>query len=88
MYCIYIVVPKITCHYRHWCNLQNMRKIMKYFKFTMSLDQIDNDVAQNNNTEIILDDLTEKQQKALAEVFASLVEENKAKITKTVEAIR
>ena len=61
---------------------------MKYFKFTMSLDQIDNDVVQNNNTEIILDDLTEKQQEALAEVFASLVEENKAKLTKTVEAIR
>ena len=62
---------------------------MKYFKFTMNLDQYDGDgEVQNNSAEILLEDLTEKQQERLAEVFASLVAKNKAEMDKTVEAIR
>jgi len=62
---------------------------MKYFKFTMNLDRYDGDgEVQNNSAEILLEDLTEKQQERLAEVFASIVVKNKAKLDKVVKEIR
>ena len=62
---------------------------MKYFKFTMYLDQYDgHGEVQTNSSEILLEDLTEKQQEGLAEVFASIVAENKAKMDKVVKELR
>jgi hypothetical protein len=61
---------------------------MKYFKFTMNLDQYEDGEVLNNNTEILLEDLTEKQQERLAEVFASIVVKNKAKLDTVVKEIR
>ncbi|MBT5269903.1 MAG: hypothetical protein HOL70_10720 [Candidatus Marinimicrobia bacterium] len=66
---------------------------MRIFTYKISYDQGiqkpdgDWDVI-NNETEAVLEDLTEDQQKALAALFASLVKQNKVKIDKTVEAIR
>jgi len=66
---------------------------MKYFKYTITLDQGTQmpdgewDVT-SNETEVKLEDLTDYQDEALAELFASLLEDNKSKIDKTVEAIR
>jgi len=68
-------------------------KKMKYFKYTISLDQGTQmhdgkwDVT-SNETEVKLEDLTDYQDEALAELFATLMKENKSKIDKTVEAIR
>ena len=62
---------------------------MKYFRFTMNLDRYDgHGEVQNNSSEILLEDLTEKQQERLAEVFASLVAENKARMDKVVKGLR
>ncbi|MBC8400931.1 MAG: hypothetical protein ISR95_00215 [Candidatus Marinimicrobia bacterium] len=62
---------------------------MKYFKFTMYLDRYDgHGEVQTNSSEILLEDLTEKQQDRLAEVFASIVAKNKAKLDKVVKEIR
>ncbi|MBT7349649.1 hypothetical protein HN803_02540 [candidate division WWE3 bacterium] len=61
---------------------------MKYFKFTMNLDQYEDGEVVNNNTEILLEDLTENQQERLAEVFASIVVKNKATLDKVVKEIR
>ena len=66
---------------------------MKYFKYKISYDQGfqkpsgEWDVV-SNETEIVLEDLTDRQQKILAELFASLIQKTKTKIDKTVEAIR
>jgi len=66
---------------------------MKYFKYTISLDQGTQmpdgewDVT-SNETEVKLEDLTDYQDEALAELFVSLIKDTKAKIDKTVEAIR
>ncbi len=66
---------------------------MKYFKYTISLDQGTQmpdgewDVT-SNETEVKLEELTDYQNEALAALFASLLKDNKAKIDKTVEAIR
>jgi hypothetical protein len=62
---------------------------MKYFRFTMNLDRYDgHGEVLNNSSEISLEDLTEKQQERLAEVFASIVAENKARLDKVVKEIR
>jgi len=66
---------------------------MKYFKYTISLDQGTQmsdgewDIT-SNELEVKLEELTDYQDEALAELFASLMKENKSKIDKTVEAIR
>ena len=66
---------------------------MKYFKYTITLDQGTQmpdgewDVT-SNETEVKLEELTDLQDEALAELFASLLKDNKSKIDKTVEAIR
>jgi len=66
---------------------------MKYFKYTITLDQGiqmpdgEWDVT-SNETEVKLEDLTDYQDEALAEFFASLLKDNKSKIDKTVESIR
>ena len=66
---------------------------MKYFKYTITLDQGTEmpdgewDVT-SNETEVKLEELTDSQHEALATLFASLLKDNKAKIDKTVEAIR
>jgi len=66
---------------------------MKYIQYTITLDQGTQmpdgkwDVT-SNETEVKLEDLTDYQDEALAELFASLMKENKSKIDKTVEAIR
>ena len=66
---------------------------MKYFKYTISLDQGTQmpdgewDVT-SNETEVKLEELTDNQNEALATLFASMLEDNKSKIDKTVEAIR
>ena len=66
---------------------------MKYFKYTISLDQGTQmpdgewDVT-SNETEVKLEELTDYQNEALATLFASIIEENKSKTEKTVDAIR
>jgi hypothetical protein len=66
---------------------------MKYFKYAISLDQGTQtpegtwDVT-SNETEVRLEELTDDQDEVLAAFFASLIEENKTKIDKTVDAIR
>jgi hypothetical protein len=66
---------------------------MKYFKYTISLDQGKQmpdgewDVT-SNETEVKLEELTDYQNEALATLFASMIEENKIRIDKTVDAIR
>ena len=66
---------------------------MKYFKYTITLDQGTEmpdgewDVT-SNETEVKLEELTDYQDEALAALFASLIEENKIRIDKTVDAIR
>jgi hypothetical protein len=66
---------------------------MKYFKYTISLDQGtlmpdgEWDVT-SNATEVKLEELTDYQNEALATLFASMIEENKIRIDKTVDAIR
>jgi len=66
---------------------------MKYFKYTITLDQGTRmpdgewDVT-SNETEVKLEELTDYQDEALAALFASLIEENKIRIDKTVDAIR
>ena len=42
----------------------------------------------SNETEVKLEELTDYQNEALATLFASMLEDNKSKIDKTVEAIR
>jgi hypothetical protein len=66
---------------------------MKYFKYTISLDQGKQTpegkwAVTNNQTEIFLEELTDSQHETLSALFASLLKGNKAKIDKTVEAIR
>ncbi len=66
---------------------------MKYLKYTISLDQgtqmPDGEWdATSNETEVKLEDLTDYQNEALAALFASMIEENKIRIDKTVNAIR
>jgi len=66
---------------------------MKYFKYKILYDQGfqkpsgEWDVV-NNEIEIVLEDLTDYQQKELAALFASLIKDNKTKIDKTVDSIR
>ena len=66
---------------------------MKYFKYTITLDQGTQmpdgewDVT-SNETEVKLEELTDCQDEALAALFASMIEENKIRIDKTVAAIR
>ena len=54
----------------------------------MNLDQYEDGEVVNNNTEILLEDLTENQQERLAEVFASIVVKNNATLDKVVKEIR
>ena len=55
----------------------------------MNLDRYDgHGEVQNNSSEILLEDLTEKQQERLAEVFASIVAKNKTKLDKVVKELR
>ena len=66
---------------------------MKYLKCTISLDQGKQTpegkwAVTNNQTEIFLEELTDSQHETLSALFASLMKQNKAKIDKTVEAIR
>ncbi len=61
---------------------------MKYFKFTMYLDRYENGGVMTNSSEILMEDLTEKQEERLAEAFASIVKDNKAKMDKIVKEIR
>ena len=66
---------------------------MKYIQYTISLDQGKQTpegkwAVTNNQTEIFLEELTDYQHEALATLFASLLKDNKAKIDKTVAAIR
>ena len=66
---------------------------MKYFKYTISLDQGKQTpegkwAVTNNQTEIFLEELTDYQHEALATLFASLLKENKIRIDKAVEEIR
>ena len=66
---------------------------MKYIQYTISLDQGKQMpegkwAVTNNQTEIFLEELTDYQNEALAALFASMIEENKTKIDKTVDAIR
>ena len=66
---------------------------MKFFKYTITLDQGTQkpdgewDVT-SNETEVKLEDLTDHQDEALAELFASLIQDNKSKIDKVVKEIR
>ncbi len=61
---------------------------MKYFKFTMYLDEYEDGEVITNSSEILIEDLTEKQEERLAEAFASLVKDNKAKMDKIVKELR
>ncbi len=61
---------------------------MKYFKFTMYLDRYEDGEVITNSSEILIEDLTEKQEERLAEAFASLVKDNKAKMDKIVKELR
>ena len=66
---------------------------MKYIQYTISLDQGKQTpegkwAVTNNQTEIFLEELTDYQNEDLAALFASMIEENKTKIDKTVDAIR
>ena len=61
---------------------------MKYFKFTMYLDEYENGEVMTNSSEILIEDLTEKQEERLAEAFASLVKDNKTKMDKIVKELR
>ena len=61
---------------------------MKYYKFTMYLDEYEDGEVITNSSEILIEDLTEKQEERLAEAFASLVKDNKAKMDKIVKEIR
>ncbi len=61
---------------------------MKYFKFTMYLDRYEDGEVMTNSSEILIEDLTEKQEERLAEVFASIVVENKAKMDKIMKELR
>jgi len=66
---------------------------MKYFKYTITLDQGTRmpdgewDVT-SNETEVKLEELTDSQHETLATLFASLLKENKIRIDKAVEEIR
>ncbi len=61
---------------------------MKYFKFTMYLDRYEDDEVMTNSSEILIEDLTEKQYESLAEAFDSLVKDNNAKMDKIVKELR
>ena len=66
---------------------------MKYFKYTITLDQGTQmpdgewDVV-TNTTESKLEEITDHQDKVLAEFFDSLFKDNKSKTDKAVDAIR
>ena len=61
---------------------------MKFFKFTMYLDEYEDGEVITNSSEILIEDLTEKQEERLAEAFASLVKDNKTKMDKIVKELR
>lgn len=61
---------------------------MKYFKFTMYLDRYEDGEVMTNSSEILIEDLTEKQEERLADAFASLVKDNKAIMDKIVKELR
>ncbi len=61
---------------------------MKYFKFTMYLDRYEDGEVMTNSSEILIEDLTEKQEERLSEAFASLVKDNKAIMDKIVKELR
>jgi len=66
---------------------------MKYLKYTINLDQGKQTpegkwAVTNNQTEIFLEELTDSQHETLSTLFDSLLKDNKAKIDKTVDAIR
>ena len=66
---------------------------MKYFKYKISIDQGTQmsdgewDVS-SNELEVKLEELTDYQDEALATLFASMIEGNRIRIDKTVDAIR
>ena len=66
---------------------------MKYFQYKISIDQGTQmpdgewDVT-SNELEVKLEELTDYQDEALATLFASMIEGNRIRIDKTVDAIR